>query len=75
MVYWSSQTGDNLTLRESKISPIMMTVQVGSVMRPSHSDMNCVFIMAVASWSCCVRVRRNDSISSVETYTDYLKLS
>lgn len=48
---------------------MMMTVQVGSVMSPSHSDMNCVFIMAVASWSCAVRVRRNDSISSATQQT------
>lgn len=47
----------------------MMTVQLGSVMSPSHSDMNCVFIIAVASWSCWVRVRRKDSISSENNIT------
>ncbi|KAI8439795.1 hypothetical protein MSG28_013471 [Choristoneura fumiferana] len=45
-------------------------VQQGSVMSPSQSDMNCVFIMAVASWSWAVRVRRNDSISSTEQETN-----
>lgn len=42
-----------------------MTVQLGSVMRPSHRDMNWAFIMAVASWSCWLRDRRKESISSM----------
>uniref|UniRef100_A0A2M3ZIW8 Uncharacterized protein n=1 Tax=Anopheles braziliensis TaxID=58242 RepID=A0A2M3ZIW8_9DIPT len=48
------------------VAPITITVESDSVLSPSHSIMNCVFIMAVASWSDEFRARRNESISSMK---------
>uniref|UniRef100_A0A8W7PJM6 Uncharacterized protein n=1 Tax=Anopheles coluzzii TaxID=1518534 RepID=A0A8W7PJM6_ANOCL len=48
------------------VAPITMIVESDSVFSPSHSIMNCVFIMAVASWSDELRARRNESISSIK---------
>lgn len=44
------------------VAPMIMTVHDGSVISPSHRDMNCAFIIAVASWSCVLRIRRNESL-------------
>lgn len=43
------------------VAPMMMTVQSGSVPKPSQSAMNCAFIIAVASWSWVFRTRKKES--------------
>ena len=43
------------------VAPMIITRHVGSVTSPSQKLMNCVFIIAVASWSDELRVRRNES--------------
>ena len=43
------------------VAPMTSTQRLVSEMRPSHSDMNMAFIMAVASWSWVARDRRNES--------------
>lgn len=44
------------------VAPIIITVQEGSVISPSQRDMNCAFIIAVASWSCELRALKNESV-------------
>ena len=43
------------------VAPITMTLQSGSVISPSQKLMNCVLIMAVASWSVDDLERRKES--------------
>ena len=43
------------------VAPITMTLQSGSVINPSQKLMNCVLIMAVASWSVDDLERRKES--------------
>jgi hypothetical protein len=49
------------------VAPMTRTVLSLSVVRPSHSCMNCALIMAVASWSCWSRTRSRLSEGSYST--------
>lgn len=48
------------------VAPIIITVHVGSVINPSHKDMNWAFIIAVASWSVELRALKNESIEELK---------
>ena len=47
------------------VAPITRTLQLFSVVNPSHSCINWALIMAVASWSCWSRTLSRLSISSM----------
>lgn len=46
------------------VAPIIITVLSGSVKSPSHKNINCAFIMAVASWSWDVLDLSSESMNS-----------
>ena len=53
------------------VAPITITLQFTSVISPSQKLMNCVLIMAVASWSVADLDRRKESNEKVIIKTDH----